>query len=118
MKQNKIPNIRHFSSIEKTRIALNIRSFLRSSRSAGNEICSLKEASLRCESERKGGMGCIKRKRKSQILTDYMSFSNNTVYFKELKHVNKSCAVCYSYTDHPSDTSFIKNETKIAVIVI
>lgn len=47
-----------------------------------------------------------------------MSYSNNRAYFEEIKHMNKSCAVCYSYTDHPRDTSLIKNETKIAVIFI
>lgn len=45
-----------------------------------------------------------------------MSYSNNRAYLEEIKHMNKSCAVCYSYTDHPRDTSLTKNETKIAVI--
>lgn len=61
-------------------------------------------------------MGCIKKKRKSTILKDCMSYSNNRAYLEEIKHMNKSCAVCYSYTDHPRDTSLTKNETKIAVI--
>lgn len=85
--------------------------------SAGNDIGSLEEA-LMSEKEREGGIGCIKRKRKFTILKDCMKYSNNRVYFKEMKHMNKSCAVCYSYTNHPSDTSLIKNGIKIAVIVI
>lgn len=112
MKQNRIPNIRCFSSIEKTRIIQNMRSFLRPSQSVGNYIGSLKEASLRSEREREGGKECIKRKRKSTTPKDCMSYCNNKAYLKETKHMSKSCAVCYSYTDHLSDTSLIKNETK------
>lgn len=94
---NRIPNIRCFSSIEKTRIVQNMRSFLRPSQSAGNDIGSLKEASLRSERERESGKECIKRKRKSTIPKDCMSYSNNTVYFKEIKHEQILCSLLFMY---------------------